>query len=311
MALLGQAQPIVGGSPAGEHKYPFAVYLSVETEPRWHAVCGGTLVSSRHIVTAAHCVHGAGRAQMVKVGLGSASVGEQTRREAQAITVHPQFDARSLANDIAVVEIDAVAPGAAVQRAPVYFGPVDAGSVVTAMGWGLTSNAPGARTVARMNAVELEVADPRQCRAVDDRFASSNGPLLCTATRPGARDQCSGDSGAPVVIALGRPAAAGSDLRLVALTSFGDNIRHDSRPPCADPAGFGFSTHVAHYQRFLTNATGLSRAQLEAPVRPAPSLAHGLHVASSAPPRPADAGGLALALLLLPLLLCALLVGRR
>ncbi|KAJ2716050.1 hypothetical protein H4R19_000866 [Coemansia spiralis] len=303
--MLGQAKPIVGGRPAAAHRYPFAVYLSVETQPGWHAVCGGTLVSSRHIVTAAHCVHKLERAQVVKIGIGSASVREQAHRQARTITVHPQFDAQSLANDIAVVEVDgSVAQGAGVRRAPVYFGPVGEGEAVTAMGWGLTSNAAGARTVAVMNAVELVVADPRRCRAVDRRFASSNGPFLCTSTRPGARDQCSGDSGAPVVIGLG-PSAA--DLRLVALTSYGDNLQHDDHPPCADPTGFGFSTHVAYYQHFLTNATGLSRAQLEAPVRLDRVALHRYVSAAAAAPMPADACVHAAALALL----CALLFLRH
>ncbi|KAJ2777104.1 hypothetical protein H4R18_005326 [Coemansia javaensis] len=310
---LGQARPIVGGSPAAAHAFPFAVYLSIETQPRWHAVCGGTLISQRHVVTAAHCVHGvADRARAVRVGVGDAQVRRQARVRARAVHVHPRFDARTLANDIAVVELERdVAPdgGGRARRVPLYFGPVDAGTVVTAMGWGVTTNAAGARTVAAMNRVDLVVADPAECRAVDAAFATSNGPFLCTATHPGARDQCSGDSGAPVVMAVGRrhgryhrrPAP---DLRLVALTSYGDNAAHDARPPCADPRGFGFSTHVAYYQAFLTNATGLSRAQLEAPVR-----ADRLQLVSAAAPPPAAAAAWLHMLALL--LACVLVTVRR
>ncbi|KAJ2347532.1 Transmembrane protease serine 11D [Coemansia erecta] len=279
---------IVGGSPAPSHAYPFAVYLSIETQPSWHAVCGGTLISATHVVTAAHCVHHAPRPSAVKLGLGSAHIRRQQRHQARNITVHPHFDMRTLANDIAVVHLDRpVAMTPDVHRIPVYFGDIGAGTRIVTMGWGVTTNRPGARTVAALNHVQLRVAEPRACRSVDPEFASSNGPFICTSTQPGARDECNGDSGAPAVVdmadippplskrsaAMVRAAARaragdeGSDLRLVALTSYGDNARHDAHPPCGDPSGFGFSTHIAYYEQFLTAATGLGRAQLEAPVR--------------------------------------------
>ncbi|KAJ2595814.1 hypothetical protein GGF39_003682 [Coemansia sp. RSA 1721] len=159
------------------------------------------------------------------------------------------------------------------------------------MGWGITSNGPGAHTVAVMNRVDLNVAKDHECRKVDRGFASSNGPFICTDTTKGhsggggSRDQCNGDSGSPAVVDMGqnnigrnalqgrwwrwrarrRLRRAQMDLRLVALTSYGDNIRHDEHPACGDPSGFGFSTHVAHYEDFITQATGLTRQQLEQP----------------------------------------------
>ncbi|KAJ2157542.1 hypothetical protein GGF46_004431 [Coemansia sp. RSA 552] len=278
---LGQAKPIVGGTSAGTHAYPFAVYLSIETQPSWHAVCGGTLVSRKHVVTAGHCVHHAPSPEAVKLGVGHAHVKHQQRRVARKISVHPQFDKRTLANDIAIIELDKdVQENEHAHRIPVYFGDVPAGATVTTMGWGITSNLPGARTVSAMNKVDLMVAEPGLCRNVDGAFIDNNGPFVCTSTQPGNHDECNGDSGSPAVITLNngrihryrhgnrrtRTAELG-DMHLVALTSYGDNQSHDEHPPCGDPAGFGFSTHVAYYHEFIQNATGLSRQQLEEPVR--------------------------------------------
>ncbi|KAJ2516505.1 hypothetical protein GGI11_003429 [Coemansia sp. RSA 2049] len=272
---FGQLRPIVGGEPAGSaHDYPFAVRLSIETRPGWHAVCGGSLLSAQHIVTAAHCVHRAPAPDAVRIGFGHAHSARQRTTRAVAVHVHPAFDSHTLANDIAVVVVGAHAIGESRQahRVPVYFGPVRGGLGLTAMGWGVTSNAPDAHTSSVLNAVALAVASPQACRGVDSAFRSSDGPFVCTATGGGLRDECSGDSGAPAVIAdesagSGRRGARPQRARLVALTSFGDNTVHDSHPPCADPSGFGFSTHVAYFHDFITNATGLTRHQLEEPVQ--------------------------------------------
>ncbi|ORX71669.1 hypothetical protein DL89DRAFT_130446 [Linderina pennispora] len=153
------------------------------------------------------------------------------------------------------------------------------------MGWGVTSNAPGAHTVQVMNRVDLHVADAKMCRRVDETFDSNNGPFICTGTQPGNKDECNGDSGSPAIITMvnGRPrtiqeTAPGrlsrqqdlgpvADMRLIGLTSYGDNADHDPHPPCGDPSGFGFSTHIAYYTDFILQATGLTKDRLQEPIK--------------------------------------------
>ncbi|KAJ2541427.1 Transmembrane protease serine 11D [Coemansia sp. RSA 1853] len=258
---------IVGGTQASDHAFPFAVYLSIESHPSWHAVCGGTLISDTHIVTAAHCVHHA-RIASVKIGLGHSTLNRQQQSVASNITVHPQFNIRTLANDIAIVYLPRpIHMTRNVHRIPVYFGHINEGARVVAMGWGVTSNNIGARTSLRLNRVDLDVGATQMCKQVDAEFVSSNGPFVCTSTQPRMRDECNGDSGAPVIIDTHTWSRRMSDWRLVALTSYGDTKHHETRPLCGDKEGVGFGTHVAHYAQFIQQATGLERAQLEAPVR--------------------------------------------
>lgn len=73
-------------------------------------VCGGTLISSRHIITAAHCVKNTGRD--LRARLGEWDVNNDIEfypyieRDIVNVFVHPEFYAGTLTNDIAILKLD-------------------------------------------------------------------------------------------------------------------------------------------------------------------------------------------------------------
>ena len=88
--------------------------------PGSNIFCGASLVTDRHLVTAAHCLAGVepGLFSMVDILLrhyGGPGAGAAVRRKMEAVTIHPAFNEDTLQNDIAVVRLRrpvSIAPGA-------------------------------------------------------------------------------------------------------------------------------------------------------------------------------------------------------
>ncbi|XP_071870055.1 uncharacterized protein isoform X1 [Bombus fervidus] len=98
-----------GDSEFGEYPWQVAILKKDPTESVY--VCGGTLVSPRHILTAAHCVK-TYAARDLRVRLGEWDVNHDVEfypyieRDVANVHVHPEFYAGTLYNDIAILRID-------------------------------------------------------------------------------------------------------------------------------------------------------------------------------------------------------------
>ena len=91
---------IVGGQAAGSASWGWAVSLYIGG-----SLCGGSIISSSWILTAAHCVQGRIASDItVYAGSNSKLSGTQTRYVSQ-INRHPSYQSSTYINDIALLQL--------------------------------------------------------------------------------------------------------------------------------------------------------------------------------------------------------------
>jgi len=93
---------IVGGENANSATWGWAVSISIDDI----YLCGGSIISSSWVITAAHCVYGGYTASQITIYAGSTSrfVGTQTRVGSQLI-IHPSYNPNTYVNDIALLQL--------------------------------------------------------------------------------------------------------------------------------------------------------------------------------------------------------------
>jgi hypothetical protein len=95
---------IVGGEIAAPHSWGWAVMLNYFGLN----VCGGSILSEYYIITAAHCVDDIPllpQDYSVIVGTDTRVKSDGQRRDVETIILHPQYNPKSKANDIAILRL--------------------------------------------------------------------------------------------------------------------------------------------------------------------------------------------------------------
>ncbi|KOB66887.1 Trypsin, partial [Operophtera brumata] len=167
----------------------------------WQA-CGGTIINTRSILTAAHCPFGdAASRWRVRVGSTNANSGGVVHNLASVIN-HPSYNSRTMDNDISIMRTATVINyvNNAVQPASIAGANYNLGDnqVVWAAGWGTTS--AGGSASEQLRHVQIWTVNQNTCA---QRYASGGATItanmLCSGWLDvGGRDQCQGDSGGPL-----------------------------------------------------------------------------------------------------------------
>ena len=213
---VGPGPRIVGGTAVPDQRYPFQAALLIQsagTTDRQRQFCGGSLISSTQVLTAAHCSDffglepGQVRLSDLRVVVGrtvlSSSQGQ--RRSAQAIAVHPRWDAITFSYDVAVITLAQPVVGIR----PILVNPgiraLDRpGRFAIATGWGNILAQPagsegGSSFPDRMRQVSLPIVSRHTCdiAMTFDGVHFLDGETMLCAGRAG-RDTCQGDSSGPL-----------------------------------------------------------------------------------------------------------------
>ncbi|XP_049871094.1 chymotrypsin-2-like [Pectinophora gossypiella] len=194
MIIEGSFSRVVGGfeAPANFSKF----HTSLQNLNGNH-VCGGAVISIRHIVTAAHCVIDIYPEYIqVVVGTTNLDVGG-LRYNVSSIKVHEDYDLHLKVNDIAVLKIKGSFDKEHVQIVNIYLGKLTEGDTVILSGFG--AKEPNGETSRQMYALNLSVFNQDICKYAMRYVRDIHDDMFCTFTTIG-EGTCHGDSGGPLVI---------------------------------------------------------------------------------------------------------------
>lgn len=236
---------IVGGTVATPGEYPWQarVYPSGYT-----IYCGGSLISTQWVLTAAHCVDGTS-ASSFRITLGDHNVStnegtEQTFNVTQII-MHPSYNSNTQDNDLALMKLSGTATlNSRVQTIPLatssdsaLFAP---GVYATVTGWGATSQ--GGSTSNVLREVQVPIVSNTTCNASNAYNGQITGNMICAGLSGGGKDSCQGDSGGPFIV------PNGAAWKLAGIVSWGEG--------CAKANKYGVYTRVANYTSWISGYVG-------------------------------------------------------
>lgn len=195
-----QMSRVIGGKDSKKGAWPWQILML----KNGRAGCGGTIISNRWVVTAAHCVSNSPRSFKVRVGEWDRSKNEGTEVDHQVKRVisHPQWNRRTLDYDIALFQLEKpIMYNKYVKPACLPSKQLDAGSECYITGWGKIRH-PGGMHNKILQQAHMPVVDSKTCEAKNKKII----PLPITSRMicggEGGKNPisgCHGDSGGPYV----------------------------------------------------------------------------------------------------------------
>lgn len=227
---------IVGGQDADPGEWPWQAKLSTG--------CGGVLISTRWVATAAHCLD---KITSIQVVLGehntAAYDGTEQFFTSSTFLSHPGYKTGINDNDIGLIFLPTPAVTThAVQ--PISFEDLTSveteGTVAWTTGWGTTKEGQSAYPQI-LREVDVPVITNATCLSAY-YFITDN--MICAGYAKGGKDSCQGDSGGPLV-------AQNSEgiWKLVGITSFGRG--------CARENAYGVYTRMSRYLTWIRDQTSV------------------------------------------------------
>ena len=224
---------IVGGQEAVPGSWPWMVSLRKETSP----LCGGSLLSERWIVSAAHCFIMDSNPDHWNADLGRYFLlnGSVQSIQVEQIILHPKFNVGSVDFDIALLKLRKEASlSQSVQTVclPETRTQLIPGKKCVILGWGNTLNT-GNEGVLKQAIVPI--VDKVTCNKDYENIITDQ--MICAGYPDGGVDSCDGDSGGPLVC------KDGDKFLLYGITSWGEN--------CAMPNKPGVYTNIVNFVEWI------------------------------------------------------------
>ncbi|XP_039611590.1 elastase 2 like [Polypterus senegalus] len=190
---------VVGGVDARPNSWPWQISLQYSKNGDWAHTCGGTLIATNWVLTAAHCISSS---RTYRVALGKYNLKDNEPNsvaiDAEKIFVHEKWNSLFIINDIALIKLkEHVTLSTSIQTACLPLDglelPNDYPCYIT--GWGrIYTNGPLADNLQQ---ALLPVVSYDICSKSDWWGGTVKRTMVC-AGGDGLLSGCNGDSGGPL-----------------------------------------------------------------------------------------------------------------
>ena len=226
-----------------DQEFPFIVKLKIINEETantvTHSDCGGTIVNSRYILTAAHCIAD-DPVKRIEIITGDRNIAPENDgrilRTATDVVCHRGYRRDMLKDDVALIRLDEPLPPelAPARMAEATDAPPEEGAQVQAAGWQVYGQHVASKTMLRK--ARMTVREYRW-----------PGHVVATSANGRADGVCRGESGGPLLAYRGSTPVLSGVLSGVEPPSV-DQFSGASYDVCSKPGYEMYFTPVAKYR---------------------------------------------------------------
>lgn len=243
--VFAEERSIIGGDKVGKDKYKFMVNIIYKDSDLWRGhFCGGSLIRSDVVLTAAHCVDGES-ADNIEVSAGRTNLSKKTkggqRRYVSNIVMHEDYSRVTTDNDIALIFLkEAFELNDSIETISFDSSSFELDKL-TVIGWGNTSKTQSKYPKALMQ-VDVDFINRETCNSRFWMNGAVSDNMFCAGFSQGGKDSCQGDSGGPIFL------EAEENLYVQAgIVSWGEDCARRRKP--------GIYTKLSNYTDWISSKT--------------------------------------------------------